>query len=106
MCLIQDALPQAASGMMTLMPDDAEPDPTKFFRDLGFDLQFGEHDLHAEHMARGEPGRASFFAEGRTYYCVDLLRRDGSILATRYGYGETVEEALARARSRFLSEQR
>ena len=87
-------------------PDEGGKDPERFFSDLGFGLRIEAHSLHAKYMAKREPGRASFFVEGRTYQCVDLLRGDGTVLAPQYGVGETVEEALARAQSRFLSEQR
>ena len=76
-----------------------------YLKNLGFDVKIEERDLHAEYMAAGEPGRASFFVEGRTYYCVDLLR-GGGIVAPRYASGETAQEALERARSRFASEER
>jgi len=80
-------------------------DPATYFKSLGFDLRIEQRDLHAEYMATGEPGRASFFVEGRRYYCIDLLR-DGGIVAPRYSQGETVDDALGRAQRRFRSEQR
>lgn len=86
------------------MTADAD-DPATYLKSLGFDLRIEERDLHAEYMAAGEPGRASFFVEGRTYYCVDLLR-DGGVVALRYAQGETVDDALRDARRRFRSEQR
>ena len=85
---------------------EAEADDAAYFRNLGLDLRIEAHDLHAEHMAAGEPGRASFFAEGREYYCVDLLSGDGRVIAHRYGCGDTAAAALARSRQRFESEQR
>ena len=84
------------------MSDDG--DVLAYFEDRGFELQIVERDLHAELMARGEPGRASFFAANRSYYCVNLLR-GGAIVAERYADGETIEDALTRARRRFGSEQ-
>jgi hypothetical protein len=35
----------------------------------------------------------------------DLLRRDGSTLAPRYGRGPTDRDAILRAKERYLSEQ-
>jgi hypothetical protein len=56
-------------------------------------------------MAKGEPGRASFFVEKRRYYCVDLLSRDGRVIAPRYAHPETPEDALVQAKKRYASEQ-
>jgi hypothetical protein len=78
--------------------------PEEYFRSRGFEVRIVERDLHSEHMAAGEPGRASFFAEGRRYFCVDLLR-NGQVVAPLYAHGETVEAALTRARERYGSEQ-
>lgn len=80
-------------------------DPRKYFNDLGFQIRVEGRDLHAECLASGEVGRATFFVAGRTYYCVDLLRGD-RVVAPSYGYGETVDTALARAKARFESDQR
>jgi hypothetical protein len=63
-----------------------------------------ERDVHAELVARGQSGAASFYAEGRSYFVVDLLR-DGTVVAPRYGIAETAEEALRVARRRYGSEQ-
>ncbi len=52
-------------------------DPTTYFKDRGLDVRIEEHDLHTELMASADTGRASFFVEGRIYFCVDLLR-DGT----------------------------
>jgi hypothetical protein len=84
----------------------AETGDAAYFRDLGFGLRIEEHDLHAEHLAAREAGRATFFVEGRRYYSVDLLSLDGRLIAHQYGHGETIEDALRRARKRFESEQR
>jgi hypothetical protein len=84
--------------------DDADS-VIAYFRDHGFDVRIEERNLHAEHIARGEPGRASFFVEHRPYHCIDLVR-DGAIVAEQYAQGETIEDALIRARRRFVSEQR
>ena len=84
-----------------VVPD--EP-PEQYFRERGFDLIVREVDLHAQYMASGEPGRASFFQEGRRYFSIDLVR-DGTVVGPDYAHGETVAEAIRRARIRFGSEQ-
>ena len=75
-----------------------------YFHNRGYEVRFEQRDLHATHMARGEPGTASFFVEGRRYHVVDLVR-GGQVIAPAYGVGETREGALARARERYGSEQ-
>ncbi|MBK6857833.1 MAG: hypothetical protein IPG97_15120 [Microthrixaceae bacterium] len=75
-----------------------------YFQERGYEVRFEERDLHATHMARGEPGQASFFVEGRKYHVLDLLR-DGRVVAPAYGVGESLRSALARARRRYGSEQ-
>jgi hypothetical protein len=75
-----------------------------YFRDRGLDVRIEQRDLHAEHLARDEAGRASFFVKNRSYHCVNLLR-DGAIVAEQYAHGETADDALLRARQRFGSEQ-
>jgi hypothetical protein len=64
-----------------------------YFTTGGFEVRVEEHDLRAEHIARGEPGRASFFAEGRMYYCVDLVR-DGKTVVRQYAHADTAAVAL------------
>jgi hypothetical protein len=76
----------------------------EYFAERGFALEIEQRDLHAEHVSRGDTGRASFFVEGRRYYCVHLLR-DGVAVARDYAHGETADAALAAARRRFGSEQ-
>ena len=76
----------------------------EYFATRGFALEVEQRDLHAEHICRGEPGRASFFVEGRRYYCVHLLR-DGQVAARGYAHGETAAASMTAARRRFGSEQ-
>jgi hypothetical protein len=76
----------------------------EFFAQRGFELQIEARYLFAEHVAQGEHGRASFFVDGRLYYCVQVLG-GGRVIAHDYAYGETVDEALAAARRRYGSEQ-
>lgn len=83
------------------MPEDPDESPIEFFHARGLEVRIGEHDLHAEHVARGEPGRASFYAEGQSYFCVDLLRDDGSLFMSDFACGETVEAALDAAQRRY-----
>ena len=85
------------------VPDEPEG-PEDYFRARGYEIQVEERDLHAEYMAAGEPGRASFFAENRRYYCVNLMR-SGGIVASNYAHGETLDDALKEARRRYGSEQ-
>ena len=89
-------------GQSAYVPDNAGD--LAYFRQRGFDVSVEERDVHAEYMASGNPGRATFYAEGRRYYCVDLTR-EGSVVARHYADGESIEEALQRARQRFSSEQ-
>ena len=84
-----------------MVPDDPDDTPIAFFRRRGIGVRIEERDLHAEHMAKGEPGRASFYVEGRNYHCVTLLREDGSVLFEDFARGETADSALLRARSRY-----
>ena len=91
------------NGQSGVVPG-ALDDDLAYFRERGDDVRIEERDLHALHMARGEPGQASFFAEGRSYHVVDLLR-SGRVVAPAYGVGETPEDALAGARRRYGSEQ-
>lgn len=91
------------NGQFDVVPG-ALDDDLGYFRERGYDVRIEERDLHALHMARGEPGQASFFAEGRSYHVVDLLR-SGRVVAPAYGVGETPQEALAGARRRYGSEQ-
>jgi hypothetical protein len=79
-------------------------DDLAYFRERGYEVRFEQRDLHATHMALGEPGQASFFAEGRQYHVVDLLR-GGRVVAPAYGVGETREDAVGGARRRYESEQ-
>ena len=39
-------------------------DDLAYFRDRGYEVRFERRDLHATHMARGEPGQASFSQKG------------------------------------------
>jgi len=89
-------------GQSVCVPDDATS--LGYFEDRGFEVRIEERDLHAEYMARGEPGRASFFVERQPYYCVDLLR-DGVVVAKQYAHGVTAHDALEQAKRRFGSEQ-
>ena len=75
-----------------------------YFQDRGFEVRLEERDLHAEYMASGEPGRASFFEEHRHYFCVDLLR-DGGLVARHYADGVTAADALREAKRRHSTEQ-
>ena len=86
------------------MPDDDASTVYGYFEDRGFEVRVEERDLHAELMAAGKPGQASFFAAGRSYHCVNLLR-GGAVVVERYAQGETVEDALIRAMRRYGSEQ-
>lgn len=63
-----------------------------------------ELELHAEHVARGEPGKASFYVAGRRYAVVHLVR-GGEVLVASYGIGESPDDALRSARRRYRSEQ-
>ena len=85
------------------MTDEGEGD-SEYFRERGFDVALSNRDLHAEHLAQGEPGRASYFRAGQNYVCVDLLR-NGVVVASNYASGETAEAALVAARRRYGSEQ-
>jgi hypothetical protein len=82
----------------------ADESPTDYFETRGLELRVEERNLHADLMAEGETGRATFYVEGQRYYCVDLCR-DGATIARQYGIGETREAALDEARRRFASEQ-
>ena len=84
---------------------DEVDDPVAYFESLGLEVAFEERDLHAELMASGAPGRASFCRQGQTYFCVSLLRA-GVVIASNYASGESEAEALMKARRRFGSEQR
>lgn len=75
-----------------------------YFTDRGFEVTIEECELHAELLDEGDPGRASSYREGQTYFCVNLLR-EGTLIAARYADGSTAGEALTRARRRFGSEQ-
>jgi len=75
-----------------------------YFENRGFEVRIEERELHADYVARGEPGRASFFVAHQRYYCVDLLR-DGAVIAKQYAHGETIEKASQQAERRFASEQ-
>ena len=83
---------------------DEDDDPIRYFAVRGYEVRTEERDLHAECLARGEPGRASFYVSGRLYTCVDLLR-GGAIVAKHYANGATLERALAEAKRRHGSEQ-
>lgn len=84
------------------MPKDRHDDaPIEFFHERGLEVRIEERDLHAEYMARGEPGLASFYAENRLYFCVDLLRDDGSLFVSDFARGNTVEAALHAAQRRY-----
>ena len=86
-----------------LVSEDADESLT-YLQDRGFDVRVEERDLHAEYMARGEPGRASFFVPQRRYSCVDLMRAAGTV-ARGYAHGKTAEDAIRAARRRLSSEQ-
>jgi hypothetical protein len=78
-----------------------EPDdPVSFFAERGFVPVLSERDLHAEHLASGEPGRASFYVKGRRYFCVDLMR-ENVLVAARYSAGESADDALRSAMRRY-----
>lgn len=81
-----------------------DEDPEVYFRSKGFGVAVEERDLYAEAITQGTPGRASFFKEGRRYYCVTLLRQ-GAVVAKDYAHGETPDDALREARRRYASEQ-
>jgi hypothetical protein len=83
---------------------DADLDPVDYFARQGYDVRITERELHDEHVAAGQPGRASFYVAGRRYFCVDLLR-DQATVVERYAEGATREAALQAARRRFGSEQ-
>jgi hypothetical protein len=83
------------------VPDDIAD---AYFEDRGFGFRMEGRELHAELIAKGESGRASFFRECATYQCVHLTR-GGRVVAPDYAYGETREEALADARRRYRREQ-
>lgn len=67
----------------------------------GYEVCVETRDLHAAFMARGEPGRASFYAAGSEYYCVDLVR-DGVVAWPEIGVGETEAAALLNAKRWFV----
>ena len=79
-------------------------DDRAWFRKKGFDVALSQRELHAEAMAKGEPGKASFFRPNLTYVCVALLR-DGQVVASDYASGETEVSALRAARRRYAGEQ-
>jgi hypothetical protein len=83
--------------------DDAE-DPALYFTSRGFEVLLEERDMCSELMATGEHGRAASYREGQTYFCVTLLR-SGTVVAANYADAPSADEALARARRRFGSEQ-
>jgi hypothetical protein len=83
---------------------DADPDPVDSFVRRGYGVRVTERDLHSEHVAAGDSGRASFYVAGRRCFCVDLIR-DGAVVAERYAEGSSREDALLAARRRFGSEQ-
>jgi hypothetical protein len=88
-------------GQSEAVPDES---PTDYFEAHGFEVTIEERDLYGDHMARGDPGRATFYVEGQRYFCVDLCR-DGATIARHYGIGETPDAALENAKRRFGSEQ-
>jgi hypothetical protein len=92
-----------AGGLPGPMVEGLEHD-LAYLQERGYEVAIEERDLHAMHIAPGEPGQASFFVEGRRYHVVDLLR-DGRVVAPAYGVGESPQAALARARRRYGSEQ-
>jgi hypothetical protein len=75
-------------------------DARAFLEAQGFEIRVRPQDRHAELMARGEPGQASFYAEGREYYCVDL-RSDGAVAWSDFAVGETEDAAVVSAMRRF-----
>jgi len=94
----------AESGNLLAVATSNAATDEEFFAERGFTLAVELRELHAEHVSRGDLGRASFFVDGRRYYCVHLLR-DGVAIARDYSYGETADAAMATARRRFGSEQ-
>ena len=81
------------------MTDEGQTD-LDYFESRGYEVRIEERDLHAEYMARGEPGRASFFVEGQRYHCVDLLQ-GGHVVAHQIAHDETRSGALTRAKRWF-----
>ena len=69
----------------------------RYLTEQGFEVRVERRNLHAEYMSRGEPGKASFYAEGREYFCVDLVR-DGAVAWPRVAIGDTEASALVNAR--------
>jgi hypothetical protein len=66
----------------------------------GFEVRLRRQDRHAELVARGEPGQASFFTQGREYWCLDLLR-NGAVAWEELAVGETEDGALVDAWRRY-----
>lgn len=76
--------------------EDVISEATQYFADEGYQLKIERRELHAECLARGEPGRPSFFTPGAVYYCVSL-ERDGVMVWPDIAHGHTLETALASA---------
>ena len=76
--------------------DDPSAEVIRFFADQGYEVKIEQRNLHAEHLARGEGGRASFFAPGVEYFCVSL-ERDGVVVWPDVAQDRTIEAALASA---------
>ncbi len=51
-------------------------------------------------MAPGEPGNASFYAQGREYHCLDLFS-EGAVAWPEFAIGETEDDAIVSAWHRF-----
>lgn len=86
------------------MTSDDDESPIDYFSSCGLEVRLEERDLHAEYVASGEPGRATFFVEGRSYVCVSLVSRGGAVW-TDYATGESEDAALRAARRRHGTEQ-
>lgn len=75
---------------------DPAAEMIEFFAGQGYGVRVEQRELHAEHLARGEVGRASFFARGVEYFCVSL-ERDGVVVWPDVAHGRTFDAALAAA---------
>jgi hypothetical protein len=80
----------------------AEADEARAYLEAqGYEIHLRRQDRHAELIARGELGHASFYAEGREYYCVDLLS-DGAVAWSEFAVGGTEDEAVVNAMRRYV----
>jgi hypothetical protein len=89
----QATRPRWHVGGVSAEADDA----LAYLQEQGFEVRIERRDLHAVLVARGRPGQASFYAEGRDYHCVDLLR-EGVVVWADVAVGETEGEAIVGAR--------